>query len=267
MREFVFNRTADIVALALTIALTLVTTGSVRAGRAVHSSGNTQRVSAKAATVDPQADRIISRYAQALGGEAAVRSIHSFSMTGTVELPTQGMTGTVQAFAKAPNRYVITFQLAGIGQIKQGFDGSTGWAQDGISGSRQLSGSELAQARREANLYHDIELKRLYTTIKFQGDDKVDGKSVHVLVATPPEGGTEKLYFDAQTGLLFRQDMTVDSPQGQFPVQSYTEDYRSVGATKFPFVLRQVTSVATFVVKFSEIKTNVAVEDSVFAKP
>ncbi|HYL99166.1 MAG TPA: hypothetical protein VEZ90_09445, partial [Blastocatellia bacterium] len=102
---------------------------------------------------------------------------------------------------------------------------------------------------------------------KYQGTDNVDGKPVQVLVATPPEGGTEKFYFDTQTGLLLRTDLTLDSPEGKFPVQTYTDDYRSVGGAKFPFLLRSVLPVAAFTIKFSEIKANVAVSDSVFAKP
>lgn len=244
---------------------------SSRAGDASGSgavSVNPASSNAKAAQAAPasKVDQILDRYIKALGGEQGIKSVHSYVMKGTLEIPSQGISGSVTAYAKAPNRYLLVEQMAGIGEMKQGFDGAAGWSEDPMNGFRRIEGDELAQLKREAEFYRDINLKTLYTSIKLVGKEQVDGKDADVLEASPPEGGTEKLYFDSQSGLLVRSDLVARSPQGEFPIQSYYGDYRKVASGMMPFSLKQVTSMATIVITISEITPNAEVADSMFSK-
>src|SRR5262249_61394923 len=110
-------------------------------------------------------------------------------------------------------------------------------------------------------------MKEMYTRLAVKGKEKVGTSDTYVIEATPQEGGTEKLYFDAQSGLLVRTDAVARSPQGEIPAEVYIEDYKEVSGVKIAVSVRQVTPVLTSTIKFTDVKPNVDVEQSRFSKP
>ena len=100
-----------------------------------------------------------------------------------------------------------------------------------------------------------------------KGKQKVGDREAYVIVATPAAGSPEKWYFDTQTGLLIRTDSERESPEGKVPVEAYLEDYKEIDGVKLPFTLRQVLPAFSIIIKISEVKHNVPIEDSKFDKP
>jgi outer membrane lipoprotein-sorting protein len=99
------------------------------------------------------------------------------------------------------------------------------------------------------------------------GKETVNGKPAYVLLATPAEGQPTRYSFDAETGLMVKQHSTRESPQGPLDVDVFLEDFRDVDGLKLPFTIRQVTSIFTMVVRLTEIKHNVTLDDAIFKKP
>ena len=215
----------------------------------------------------PSVDQILNRYVQALGGKAAIERLTSVALTGTIEAQSAGLKGKAEMISHVPNKYLLKIDIDGMGTFTQAFDGSVGWAQDPMNGLRDISGLELAQLKREADLHREGHLKDVYTKLVVKGKDKVGTSDTYVVEGTLPEGGSEKLYFDTQTGLLLRTDAVLRSPQGEIPVEAYIEDYKEVNGVKIPATLRQVTSVLTSTIKFTDLKANVEVDQSKFGKP
>src|SRR5579871_2809901 len=76
---------------------------------------------------------VMDKYIAATGGRAAYAKIKSTVVKGTLEVAPQGLKGTFSASAKAPNLLVVTQNIDGIGEIRQGYDGKTGWSQDPLT--------------------------------------------------------------------------------------------------------------------------------------
>lgn len=74
-------------------------------------------------------------------------------------------------------------------------------------------------------------------------------------------------YYDAETFLLLRSDMTVNGPQGEFTLKTSVSDYREIDGVKVPFQLTQGLPMGTMGMRVSEIKNNVPIDDAMFAKP
>jgi hypothetical protein len=215
----------------------------------------------------PDVDAILDRYIKALGGKEAIDNVTSQVSTGTFEAPDAGLSGPAEQYSKAPNKFFQKLTISGMGVIQQGYDGKVGWSQDPVTGLRDLEGAELAQTLRLSDIHRDIKLKQLYQTLKAAGKEKVGDRDTYVIEAVPPDGKPEKLYFDVSSGLLVRQDLVTISPQGEVPAQIYFEDYRDAGGIKTPFNVKQVAGSITFITKLTEVKLNVPVDDSKFAKP
>ena len=73
---------------------------------------------------------------------------------------------------------------------------------------------------------------------------------------------------DAQSGLLVRDDLPVEIPdEGKTTQQSIFEDYKDVDGVKLPFTIRRLRPDGDSIIKLSEIKNNVLVDDNKFEKP
>jgi zinc protease len=253
---------------AIAIVILVMTASVVVAfGQGGQEKPDAKAPAAKPAEQLPTIDQVLDKYVKALGGKAAIQRPTSIQFKGTFDLPAANLSGNVERLSKAPNKYIFSIDIGGFGLVQQAFNGDAGWAQDPQSGLRDLAGVELAQTRREADMYRDIKLKELYTKLVVKAKDRVGDKEVYIVEATPPEGGVEKLYFDTQSGLIIKTDLEAETPQGKMPVEVYLDDYKDVEGIKVPFTLRQVTPAVSFSIKITEVKYNVPVDDSKFTKP
>jgi outer membrane lipoprotein-sorting protein len=210
--------------------------------------------------------QILAKYRTALGSTLSKQKITSLVTTGTAEIPAIGATGTVEIYSKAPDKQLTVVNLKGVGLITDGYDGFEAWSNNPITGLRTKSGIELAQAKSAAVFDRDDKLETLYTKLEIKPTEQVDGKDTYVIAATSA-AGTETWYFDAKTFLLLRQDTLAEGPQGKIPLQTYIEEYRVYSGIKVPVVTRTAFPSYALVVRISDVKTNVAIDDAKFKKP
>lgn len=215
----------------------------------------------------PTLDHILDKNVEALGGKAAIEKITSRTMSGSFEIPEMGATGTVKGIAKAPNKSLIIIDVPSYGIIQLGCDGTTAWSNDPMGGLREITGSDLAAAKRDYNFSQALHYKELFAKLTVKSKEKVGDKTAYLVEAAPAEGKAEKLYFDAATGLLLRHDMERDSGQGPALTENYFDDYKDIDGVKVAFTTKRVTPAFSITTKITEIKTNVDIEDAKFAKP
>jgi len=216
----------------------------------------------------PTVDQVLEKYITAAGGREAMEKVTSRVSTGTFEIPDMGLTGPVTISEKAPNKSLTVIELGGMGQVRDGSDGTVAWEEaPGGGGIRDKTGAELADALRGSVFNAELKLKTLYKTVVVSGKEAVDGKDAYVIVATPAEGAANKLYFDVASGLMVKQSSTRDTQQGPIDVEVMIGDYRTVNGVKMPFSVRQITSMFTAVIKLTEIKQNVPLDDAIFKRP
>ena len=91
-----------------------------------------------------------------------------------------------------------------------------------------------------------------------------------MIVGTTADNRQERLFFDAETGLLLRRITYTTTTIGMIPEQIDFEDYREVDGIKFPFTVR-ISSIEVgnpiSTRTFTNIKLNAPVDDSKFNKP
>ena len=215
----------------------------------------------------PTADQILAKYTEALGGAAAIEKLKTRSMKGTW-FTSNGLTLGYEVYQAAPDKIYTFLNTLKQGVIERGFDGQVGWEKS-PRGLRDLPSRDLAVLERYPDLFKDIKLQGQFTRISYGGKDKIDGKDVLVLRGLGIDGKGERLYFDAQTGLLVRRITTTPTVVGLVPEQVDYEDYRDVDGLKVPFTIR-VTTIDpsnSSTRKFAEIKLNVPVDETKFKKP
>ncbi len=212
----------------------------------------------------PTADQILARYTEALGGMGVIKTR---SMKGTV-LTSDGSTIGYEIYQSAPDRFFSILNTPKQGVFERGFDGQTAWEKSD-RGIRDLEGNQISYLKRYSNLFRDIKLQGQFTRLSYGGKEKIDGRDVYVLRGLGVDGKGERLYFDAQTGLLVRRLTSTPTMVGLIPEQVDYEDYRDVDGNKMPFTIRISSTDPSFSTtrKFTEIKLNVPVDETRFKKP
>ncbi len=250
------------------VKLVLLSLVLIAAAGGSATAQETKAPAPKPTPAPPSVDQILDKYVQALGGKAAIEKLNSRVTKGSFEVPEQGLTGSLDAYAKAPNKTASVVEIAGVGQFRQGFDGTLAWADNPMAGFRELSGQELANTKRSSEFYQSLKLRQLYPKITLKGTEKVGQRESYVVEADPGDGSLRRMYLDVETGLLVRNDTELDTAtQGRMKIEVYFDDYKEVDGVKVPFTVRQVNPNISWVIKATEVRHNVPVDDAKFAKP
>jgi CubicO group peptidase (beta-lactamase class C family) len=220
-----------------------------------------------------KADEVLASYVAALGGRSALEKLNSRVAKGAFEVTGIAMSGPVEMYAKAPNKMLTVLQMPGQETFKDGFDGTVGWEQNPDDGITEKTGLELGSAMRDADFYQPLKLRLQYPNLVFKGPGKVavgkggGGKVAEhdaVVLEAPRNGRPRLFYFDSRTGLLLRTEE--HDATGKITEAVEYDDYREVDGVKVPFII-YIIQDAHFTIKLTEVKHNVAIDDTVFAKP
>ena len=211
----------------------------------------------------PNVDQIIDKWVQASGGADAINKVTSRVETGKI-IAGNG-TQNVEIFAKAPNKRISIVHTER-GDSPTAFDGNGGWMGGGAN-VRDMTAQEAAGARMDAVLHFPTEVKQTLTRLRATRPEKVDGKELNTLVGSATDGLLVRLYFDEDTGLLARMVRYTPTPLGRMPVQVDYSDYRDVNGVKIAYKWTLARPQGRFTIQLDDVKQNVPVDDSKFAKP
>ena len=227
----------------------------------------------------PAAEEVFAKYLQALGGNAAISKITSVVHKGTVDMlipapptppgtpPGPSAMGTAPAEfdRKIPGKQLISILFPGRPANVAGYDGTIGWLS---APARENTGDELALMQELAEFPPAAKFKADHTKVQVDAVEKIDGHDAYRVVGTRPNGSAiDRVYFDAQSGLLLRSYTTMQSVIGAFPEETNYDDYRDVSGVKIPYTIRVLSPEGNRTYKWSEVDANVPVEDSRFTRP
>src|SRR5215831_4242582 len=147
------------------------------------------------------------------------------------------------------------------------YDGKGGWLAFPGRPTRDMTPSESASARLDADLHFATDLKQIFTDLRPAAPAKIGDRDTYVLVAMSKGQPPVKLYFDQQSGLLVRMLRFSDSPLGLNPVEIDYADYRDVEGVKTPFRWTLTRTSGAFTIEIDSVQQNVSIDDRKFARP
>lgn len=215
----------------------------------------------------PSAQQVFEKYVAAVGGREAAARLKTRRLKGTREA-SQGRSWPMEVTAGGPERFLMVVDIPEQGRFSQGFDGAAGWVSNPRT-TRGLGDKELEELRRTARLLEPFKVEGPTASMRVAGRERIGDRETVVVEDGQGRALGQRLFFDAQTGLLLRrQDFT---EAVLFPISEQTdfEDYREVDGVRLPFVIRTSNVDTWFSVtrRFTEVRHNVPVEDSAFRQP
>jgi len=189
-------------------------------------------------------------------------------MSGTLDVVSLGLKGTVDIVSKEPNKISVTTTVDGLGTTRQAFDGKSGWTSDPISGLRDMDAREIALVERSL-FSADVRWREVWKSAELVETKRLNERTVHVVRLVPLSEASAPTtnYYDAENGLLLRTEMVIETAAATMPVTTDFTDYQKVGGVLIAMRMEQLLPTATLVTQFTEVKFDVAINDSVFAKP
>lgn len=198
-------------------------------------------------------DAILKRATKAIGGEKALRIVRARSMKGTLTRTSDGATGTYQASMLRPGLFIRSFDIRGF-EMSTGFNGKSGWSRDSRDGLRTLTGSASRDFQAEA-LYRNslwLDYKREKSKISRGSSDAIEGKPVHGIVLTTARNAQIRMYFDATSFLLVREEI----PQGDDTLVLDYADHRAVNGVIEPYSIVVTLNRERYQVRIEEVLHN-----------
>jgi len=218
----------------------------------------------------PPPDQILDKYLGALGGAARLAGVTSVTAKGTYEAYTDRVKKPVEIFAQAPGQRA-TIVHATDGDISTIVDGRNAWVAAPVTERPvrvlALAGGDLDAARLEAELAFPARIKQTLSGWRTGVTTTIDDRDVEVVQGTTAGRLPATLYFDAESGLLVRLVRYADSAVGRIPMQTDYADYRDVSGVRMPFRWTTTWLDGRSTIELSEVKTNVPIASSTFARP
>jgi zinc protease len=207
----------------------------------------------------PDAEQVIARYRKAVAGDG-VKTIH---LKASVETANRGSLA-VEIDMELPDRLAQRATVGGA-EILQVIDRDHGWA---VAPGRtiDMTPAILENARKQVALLGPLKVPEAEAPRKTTALETI---GVHTFVVVESHGARhlERLYFDMQTGLLYKRAGDTHTPLGDYPYETVYEDYRDIDGVKIPFQTTSRTTNDSTRYTFSEIHLNQPIDPSRFERP
>lgn len=223
---------------ALALASALAAAPAVLAGQTPQAQPAPAPEAAKSAEL-PSARSIIDRHVRAIGGRKAILSHTSLHATGTMTVAGSGITGVLHVYGAKPNKSLVKIGLGGIGELLEGFDGTTGWTLNPVTGPMLAQGKELEEKKFDADFYSDLHESGRYVSMKTVEKTTFEGRPCYKLSLVRKNGDEDFDYYDVETGLKAGATGTRESPMGPLSLTQTHSDYKKFGDLLVPTTMKQ----------------------------
>jgi predicted Zn-dependent peptidase len=206
------------------------------------------------------ASSVMASYIEAIGGNAAVESVQTMLFNAEVTIEGAPFKPTAVIKSMAPNKSSMEMSIAGMGTImKQKFDGTTGYAEQ--QGMKQpMSEEDIAEQASQKGLFPESH----YTAdeIELMSLSDLEGTDVYKIKV---KGVSESFrYYDANSGLLLREEATEEAQGQSVTTITVHSDYRAVDGVMIPFGRKITAGPQVFGFNASEVVVNSGVTEADF---
>jgi hypothetical protein len=208
--------------------------------------------------------KILSQANKALGGEKSLKNIRAWQVSGKITRQSDGANGAYQSYANNPNLYGESFDLNGF-ESAIGYNGKSGWSRDSKNGLRTFTGDASRDFQAESGYRNSrwLNTKAEKTKISAGSKTLINGKAANAIILTTSKGAQIKLYFDAATNLLLREEI----PNGETAKTIDYGDYRKVDSVFEAFSIVSKIGDETYSIKLDDVKHNPNIAKTVFDFP
>ena len=208
------------------------------------------------------ANEVIERHIKALGGRTAIEKIASTELSGTITVA-DGQAGVFTHRTMRPHSFYVSLSW-GASRMRAGFNGRSAWQDDGQDGLRTLYGEAASRVRADASYANaQYTLPEKIRQMSVAGREEVRGRPAIVLEAFTPDGVRRRLFFDAASYLLVKDEQQT----GARTEPRFFDDYRPVDGVMTPHRIEWQRESETLTIAVERVVHNAPVDEHAFDVP
>jgi hypothetical protein len=235
-------------------------------GAATLANTETPAASGKPLTL-PTAQELLKKFADATGGEEVWSKMTTRMIKGIYQTEDASTFAGIETTSKAPNKTLTKITFPNGATVRETCDGRSAWLEGPTGRTVEFTGAALESRLKAANFDDRGRILLAALTGRVLGQVRVGTHTAYMMEFMSSKKVTSKLYFDAQSGFVVRSDDTIHQDGGDYTVETYMDDYRPVDGAYYAFRIRHVEKGNIFTVRVTQIKNNLTVDDTAFAKP
>lgn len=201
--------------------------------------------------IDPEAERILDKAAQAEGGNNVLDTLRTLRLAANIYV-SDVRVGDVESIVKFPDRFRDTFRNTDGRTVVYGFDGTEPWKQTNGEGSSGLPRLQL--------LLPAAQWRLRYTEARFIGQRKIGKRQVYVVRAlVHGQASPAEYYYDSVDYLVLQIDTHLEA----LPITYRVSRFQHIDGLNVPREWNWGENRTVI----SSIKLNIDINDKQFARP
>ncbi len=205
----------------------------------------------------PTADAIFARAVTASGGADLIRMQTSRTQTGTIEMAAQSLKGTIVTKSVDPNMLLIETDIPSFGKIRQGVNGTVGWAIDPMRGASLMTADEVARITRESSIAAELNPAVGCDAPVVEEQTSFGGEPCFKVKLKCGQDVSSRFY-SVNSGLLIGSVASVKSSMGEFEVTTINKNFeafsgRMIAKVQDNSMMGQVQTLTISAVDFGPI--------------
>lgn len=193
-----------------------------------------------------------------------ITSLKTIKLTGNMSM--MGMEMPMVIYMKNPNKIKSVATVNGQEMI-QVFDGVKGYMINPMTGSAnpvEMSAEEAKQLLRSNVFqnYLDDYLKNNQLTL--EGVEDVNGKPAYKIKASLDGGNVIRIFIDKSSNLIVKTVGEVNQGGMAMTLESVPSDYKETDGVLLPMTTKTSAAGMDFIYKYTEVKVNEPMDDSIF---
>jgi hypothetical protein len=183
----------------------------------------------------PAAKDLIAKYVAAVGGVDAFKKYKTVRVKAALDIPAQGMSGSLTILSRLPNETIMKIEIPGIGELKQGTNGEVAWYSNPMQGSRVVSGKEAeAMVSEGPDPLNYLRMSANITSSETVEKATYDGKECYKVKHTYKTGRTTFDCFAVSDGLIVATVAKAATPMGEIEQTTLLSGYKEFSGMKRP---------------------------------
>ena len=206
----------------------------------------------------PTVQEVFSRYRRATGADA----LKSLRLTGVNTVAMSASSTPFEADALFPGRFRIVAKTAG-GDIESILNGADGWRRSGTSTTALPAAQHAATLVNADLVISAVKFESAITSGTVAGVEQ-RGDTRYYIVQSQQGAGVQRLFFNVQSGLLYKVHTEFPTALGTRVEERTFEDYRTIQGITLPFLIRNHYMEDQSEFRISTADVNVPLDPRIF---
>lgn len=204
---------------------------------------------------------VIEGFLTAIGGKEEVKKFNTLKASFTMEIQGMSLKGTDTKMA--PNKQHTEIKMGEMKVMEKVFDGTKGFqAQSGQK--KEMDEKDIKEAQDEKGLIPQLYYISQDYQVLYIGTDKVGNEEAYKLKVTAPSGKVSVEFYSTKTGLLIRDENTMEGPGGEVTITADYSNYKKAGNVLLPFTTVRSFGEQEMTFTIDEVQVNEGVTDADF---